>query len=210
MENNLDENYPTDEELERISEALYSSLCSREVEEGIDIDEIGIIDACNHVISGTIDSRGSVFAFVVEFGNASGTVVRKWGKPEDVKTHDIVERNEPYTLLPIDTSLHLTRPLMFHVYLEWRKQSWFEEFVKGYNYDTFFSPGNVTRNYWCNKAKEKGLRFAKLSEEKKSLQDAMALSYEDLLQRHNNAPPPSFLNALADALTEEMMGNDGK
>lgn len=142
--------------LTRICEAQW---CGDWARFGIEIRDIHQWNACNHTISGEIEVKGVQYGFIVDNGDWAGTVVQEWGLADDVGTFDPPEPTI-YTLIPKNPLLRFDSPGLWSVYLAWRGQSWFEEIVRGYNYDRHFAPGGKTESYWSAKADQRGLKLA--------------------------------------------------
>ena len=160
---------PPNEALERIVEAFWqggSSTLWNKGSCGVKFDDIYKRDACNHVLSGTIEIDQEVYGFIIEDGNWNGTVVIEWGDAEDVRCYEPPEPGEQLTLIPKDPFLHMDRPEMFEVYLYWRKQPWFTNMVNKYAYDRHFQPGCKVREFWEKEADKKGLKWGFLSDMK--------------------------------------------
>ena len=149
---------PSEESLTRICEAHWYKSGS-----GVKFIDIHQHDACNHTLSGTIDVGGVEYGFIIDNGNWAGTVVRAWGDPEDVGVYDPGPPPEMATFVPVDDSLSETSPGLFNVYLAWRKESWFVEKERGYNYDRHFAPGGKTESYYRDWAAKKGMKIGYLS-----------------------------------------------
>ena len=150
---------PAEEDLERIADALWNNRKG----EGIVFFDVFEHNACNHTMSGTIDVAGVVHGFIIESGDRNGTVVKGWGDPEDVGTYDPGPPPELRTFVPKDHTLHIARPEMFRVYCLWRKEKWFMEKERAYNYDRHFQPGGYIEDHYRKWATEKGLEPGYLS-----------------------------------------------
>lgn len=142
--------------LTRVCEAHWSVDHKRY---GVEFRDIHQHDACNHTLSGTIDVGGVEYGFIIDNGNWAGTVVREWGLADDVGTYD-PPKPIIYTLVPKNPLLRFDAPGLWSVYLAWRGEKWFEEIVRGYNYDRHFAPGGKTEGYWKAKADQRGLKIA--------------------------------------------------
>lgn len=151
--------YPSNEILERICDAHWNN---REGD-GVKFNANYMLDACNHLFSGTIEHDGVSYGFVIQNGNWNGTEVKEWGLADDVGIVPEPEPQELLTFVPKDTELKRTRPQMFGVYMAWRKEKWFTEKEQGLNYDTHFQPGSKTRNYYEEWANKKGMTIGRLS-----------------------------------------------
>jgi hypothetical protein len=150
---------PTDDVLERIVDAHWNRGG-----EGVTFTDIYQHNALNHTLSGTIDVEGAVYGFIVESGDRNGTVVKAWGDPEEVGTYEHPPVPEPRTFIPKDLFLHVTRPWMFKVYLHWRRQPWFRDKERAYNYDRHFQPGCYVEDHYREWADKKGMQVGCLSE----------------------------------------------
>jgi len=143
------------EVMERIADAMWS----QKGDERLRINNFHTLNACNHVADGDIEHGGIWFSFSVESGDWNGTVIHGWGDLDDVAAY-VPDRPTVYGLMPRDRSLEITRPEMFGVYLLWRKEPWFADLSRSYNYDRHFAPGGKTETYWREKAGKRGLVYA--------------------------------------------------
>ncbi len=107
---------PTDDVHERICNAHWNGFG-----EGVKFLDIYQINACNHVLSGTIQVDDELYGFIIESGDIMGTDVKAWGDPEDVGTYEPPEQGEPLTLIPRNSMLFIDRPYMLAVYKAWQK-----------------------------------------------------------------------------------------
>lgn len=155
---------PTVEALERICDAQWSNPGLYKTVDGVTFLDIQQHNACNHTLSGTIDIDGVEHGFIIDNGDWAGTVVRAWGDPEDVGTAPEPEPPEPLTFLPNDRSMFWTRPNMWKVYVFWRKEPWFRDMERGYNYDHHFQPSRYIEGHYREKAAKRGLRIGYLSD----------------------------------------------
>lgn len=146
------------EALERIAEAHWN----RQNADGVIITDTYQHNACNHTVTGTVDIDGQVFGFVIEMGDWNGTVVNQWGDPDDIVAYE-PPKIEPLTFLPEDPHLLRKRPDMFKVYAIWRKEEWFKEKERAYNYDRHFQPGIAIEKHYREWAGTRGLRIGYLS-----------------------------------------------
>lgn len=160
--------YPDNDTLDRIVDAF----CNRGGK-GVQFRDIYEHDVCNHTLSGTIEVQGQAYGFIIENGNWNGTVVRKWGEPDDVGIYDPPPPSEPFTFIPTDLCLHLDRPEMFKLYAWWRKQSWFIKKERDYAYDRYFQPGGFVENHYRDWAAKKGLKIGLLSDLPQSARDML-------------------------------------
>lgn len=143
---------PTDEALERICDAHWNSGG-----EGVKFRDIHQHNACNHTLSGTIEIDGTEYGFIIQNGDWNGTVVDKWGLADDVGTY----KPEPptlFTFVPMDDTLRTSKPHMWQVYLAWRKEKWFQDKERAYNYDRHFQPGGAIENHYREWAAKKGMK----------------------------------------------------
>jgi hypothetical protein len=159
---------PTDDLLERIADAQWNRGG-----EGITFRDIHQMNACNHVLSGTIEDKGVVYGFVIEMGDLVGTEVREWGLAEDVGVYTPPPPPEPATFIPRERMLWADRPEMFKVYLWWRKQPWFAEKERAYAYDRHFQPGGLVESHYRDWAAQKGMVIGLLSELPQGARDMM-------------------------------------
>lgn len=125
---------------------------------GVTISDVYAHNACNHTISGIVEHARERFGFVIDSGDRAGTVIREWGPEGDIEVYE-PEPPTVYTFVPRDADLASKSPALFKVYLEWRKQSWFKEAVRGYNYDRHFAPGVKTERHYRDLADNRGLRI---------------------------------------------------
>lgn len=116
-------------------------------------------DACNYTHSGTVTIEGVEYGFVIDNGNWNGTVVREWGLAEDVGAYQPPEPTI-YTFIPTSGTLKEDAPGLWGVYLMWRKEAWFKDKERGYNYDRHFHPGGKTENHYRDWAAKKGMKIA--------------------------------------------------
>ena len=148
---------PSFEILESITEAGWAGKDSF----GVRLSDVYQINACNHVYSGTITHEGTEYGFVVESGDRNGTMVREWGLSENVGTYE-PKPVEPLTFIPKNWAT--LSPAMKGVYKVWRKEIWFVEMEKSYNYDRHFQPGCVIESHYKSLAAKKGLEVGHLSD----------------------------------------------
>lgn len=146
--------YPTDEILDRICDAHWNNGEG----EGVTFYEVYTRNACNHTLYGEVEADGERYTFVVESGDINGTVVHKWGLPEEVQPYT-PEQPERITFVPLENNFQLRA-----VYHKVRETPWFKELEQSYNYDRFFAPGLKTELYYKARAAERGLRPGYLSE----------------------------------------------
>ena len=131
---------------------------------GVEFRDIHQHDACNHTLSGTVDVDGTLYGFIIESGNNWGTVVHEWGLADDIGTYQPPPPPEPFTFVPADPNLPITRPGMFQVYLEWRKEEWFKAKEREYRYDRHFQPGGFVEKHYREWAAKKGMTIGLLSD----------------------------------------------
>ena len=156
---------PTVEALELIADESWSNPKIGQERNGVTFFDIYQHNACNHTYSGNIVIDGETYGFIIESGDRNGTVVRGWGDPEDVGYFEHPEPPEPYTFLPRNSfDLQVNRPALWGVYLLWRKESWFTEKERGYNYDRHFAPGGKTESYYRDWADKKGMIVGRWSD----------------------------------------------
>lgn len=117
-----------------------------------------MINASNHILSGSIYLDDDEWCYSVESGDNNGTVIHEWCREEDYQQYDVPPPVQAI-LVPQDDFLKQERPEMYKVYLAWKKLDWFTEMQRSYNYDRMFAPGLKTEGYWKAKAAEKGLKF---------------------------------------------------
>lgn len=158
---------PTEEALVRIADAH-----GNKGGPGIVFLDIHTLNACNHILSGTIEIGAETYGFIIESGDWNGTVVRAWGDPEDVGTYQPPPPPPPRTFVPIDGTICVTRPRLFEVYLYWRKQPWFKEKESEYNYDRFFHPGGLIEKHYDSWARQKGMRVGSMMDFEEDLNRA--------------------------------------
>lgn len=159
---------PTDNALERICDAHWNKSG-----EGVKFLDIHQHNACNHTLSGTIDVDGVVYGFIIESGDRNGTVVRAWGDPEDVGTYDPGPPPELRTFIPRDPKMHDVNSTNFQLYLLWRKEQWFKEKERAYNYDRHFQPGRLIEGHYRGWAEKKGMTTGYLSSLPEDCQNAV-------------------------------------
>lgn len=164
---------PTEEVLERICDAQWNGSGP-----GIVLLDVYKFNACNHVLSGTIEVNDETYGFIIENGDWNGTVVKAWGDPEDVGTYQHPEPPEPLTFIPNDRTLCISRPAIFEIYLGWRKENWFTEKQSAYNYDRHFQPGGCTEKYYREWAKKKGMIIGSMDQFREDVK-----AYEKILDK---------------------------
>lgn len=143
--------------LERICDAMWNK--KYQADYGVKFSDIHQHNACNHTATGEIEIQGKKFGFIIDNGDWGGTVIREWGEPGEI---GIYEPPKPtiYTFVPENDDLKTEKPHIYRVYLLWRKQGWFKEKEKGYNYDKHFQPGCKTESHYRDWAKSKGMKIA--------------------------------------------------
>ena len=144
-----------EEVMERIADAMWT----RKGDDRLRINNFHTLNACNHVADGDIEHGEEWFSFSVESGDRNGTVIHGWGDLDDVAAYD-PPKPTIYDLMPCNRALEIERPGMFGVYLAWRKEKWFQDLVRSYNYDRHFAPGCKTEKCWPGKAADRGLVYA--------------------------------------------------
>ncbi len=153
---------PTESELERIFDAFNYECdsCTETMEEfvkGVQIIGIYKHNACNYTIIGEIDVNGILYGFTIENGDWNGTAIRFWGNPEDRPTYIPLEPVR-WSFVPINSFLKTENSQKYEIYLNWRKQEWFKEMERNYNYDRFFQPGYKVEKYYSDWATSKGMK----------------------------------------------------
>lgn len=136
--------------LQRVCEAAYTERGYKKHDcPGVTIGSIHGHDAINMTFTGTVlMPDGIEYGFIIEDGNWNGTVVQEWGLAEHVGTYEPPKPN-PYRLFPRHAAtLRVERPALWAVYLAWRRETWFTDLERGYNYDRHFSPGVVTDGHY--------------------------------------------------------------
>lgn len=146
-------NIPEDIELE-ICEAFYSLNARRGKIGRVSINQVQQHNASNHTFGGEIEIDGKFYGFVIDNGDSCGTVVREWDNCDGY--FDEVEPTY-YTFIPANPELKETSPIIYGVYLQWRKTEWFQEKERGLNYDRHFAPGIKTEEYYRDWAAAKGM-----------------------------------------------------
>lgn len=179
--------------LERICDASWGCPDLYKEINGVTFLAIHQHNACNHTLSGTIVHEGQTFGFIIDNGDWAGTEVRAWGDPEDVGVAPEPEPPEPRTFIPRDRGLFLSRPELWSVYLAWRKEPWFRDLERSYNYDRHFQPGGKVEGYYAEKAAKRGLVVGYVSqlgeEERASIEGRPAQVREGVsLSRGATAP----------------------
>lgn len=179
---------PNEEMLERICDAF----CNRNTEHadpGVKFHNIHEFDVINHRFDGSIDHEGHTYGFVIQNGNWGGTEVLEWSDdPEDVAMGEI-ERPEPMTLVPSNPHLAMENPGLFAVYCQWRRETWFQDKVRGLNYDRHFAPGEATNRHYRDEAAKKGLTtgfISNMNDIERALveeSDAGKITHREIVQR---------------------------
>lgn len=131
--------------------------------EGVVISDVYRHNACNHTYTGHIEYAGETFHFIIHSGDWNGTDVEEFGTIDEVGVYD-PPKPTLYTFVPRNPLLKFEKPAMWDVYLHWRKQEWFQDKVRGYNYDRHFAPGLKTERYYQEFAQSKGLVIASTEE----------------------------------------------
>lgn len=142
----------TADALERICDAHWN----HGIGNGVTFSKITQHNACNHTLSGEITVDGIDYGFTIDNGDWAGTVVRSW-EANNPGFHADPPAPEPRTFIPRDRDLFNSKPAMWGVYLYWRKQPWFTDMERGYNYDRHFQPGGFVENHYREKAEKRGL-----------------------------------------------------
>ncbi len=140
----------TENTLQRICEAAYTECGSRKHDEtDITIGSIHRHDAINMTFTGTVMMPDGIeYGFIIDDGNWNGTQVQEWGLAENVGLYE-PPKPDPWRLFPKDAfTLRADRPGLWKVYLLWRKESWFSDLERAYNYDLHFAPGGKTTSYY--------------------------------------------------------------
>jgi len=148
--------------------AFLEELCDMEWNRDASTERITISsthrhNACNHTHSGIAIIDGVKYGFIIDNGDWNGTVVREWGPADDV---GLYEPSQPtiFTFIPTNRTLKEDSPGLWGVYLAWRKEAWFKDKERGYNYDRHFAPGGKTEGYYRDWAAKKGLMIASRDE----------------------------------------------
>ena len=146
---------------ERITEALIGHYQDYEVD-GVRVSDVHQHDACNHTVSGQIDVEigGEVccFGFVAQSGNWAGFEMQEWGDVDDVGTYE-PPAPDPLVAIP-EFGAHKG------IWSRWdhmRRQPWYQEMVRGFNYDRHFAPGGKTAQHYAAEARKHGLRWCSQS-----------------------------------------------
>jgi hypothetical protein len=147
-----------DEVLTRICNAQWNGGKGK----GIEFLDVHQHDVCNHTITGTIEHEGETFGFIIHNGNWNGTEVEAWGDPEDVGYY-APPKPTFYTYAPKKRREDMLSGLL-QVYQLWTKEKWFQDKVRGYNYDRHFAPGGKTESYYRDWAETKGMRVVTMEE----------------------------------------------
>ena len=146
------ERYP--KETDELLDAITNASCNNKSDDIVTIFDRQTINAANHIFEGSVKFNDQEWFFVMDSGDYNGTVIRQWSL-DPVR----MEKHEPvfYTFVPMNQELKEERPAMWGVYLYWRKQAWFKDMERSYNYDRYFQPGTVTENHYREMAKKRGL-----------------------------------------------------
>ena len=146
---------------ERIGEAIIGHYQEYEVD-GVRVSDVHQHDACNHTASGEIDVEidGEIrtFGFIARSGNWAGFEMQEWGDVDDVGTYEPPEP-DPMVAVP-QYGAHKG------IWARWdhmRRQPWYQDMVRGYNYDRHVSPGGKTRQHYEAQARKHGLRWCNQS-----------------------------------------------
>lgn len=184
-------NKDVDEILERVCNIIWD-YSSKRTDGVVTIEDKYKHDAINCTVTGYVDWKGEQFRFIIDNGDWNGTQVVEWGTEEDVGYYQ-PPKKIPFTFIPADDELKFKFPAMFNVYTLWRKENWFQEMERGYNYDRHFAPGSKTEKYYNDKAAQKGLRVACMDE--KELKEYLTPATEEEIQNYKDRV----------ALTEQMV-----
>lgn len=122
---------------------------------GVFLSEVHPINALNHTLEGTVVHNDISFEFLIDNGDANGTVVREF-TTEDRAPY-VPERPARYTLVPANPHLKAEKPFQYEAFLQHTKQSWFKDLVSHYNYDRHFQPGLVIERHYKEQAVAHGL-----------------------------------------------------
>lgn len=158
-----------DNTLQTVCEAAYAECGrSKHTYEGVTISAIHRHDAINMTFTGSvIMSDGVIYAFVIEDGDWNGTVVHEWCLEEFAEGYEPPQPN-PWCLFPRHAfNLRADKPALWKVYLQWRKEAWFTELERAYNYDNHFAPGVMTSSHYTGPssiASKRGLVWKTQSE----------------------------------------------
>lgn len=150
---------PPDSVLERICDAFYELCGYTGSSDGVTLLDVHQHNAVNHTLSGTVDVDGTIYGFIVENGDWNGTVVRRWGDPEDVSVYQPEPPGEPLTFVP-DWNASPSTIAAWHTL---RRTAAFTEKVGAYAYDRHFAPGGATEKHYRAWAAERGLVVGHLS-----------------------------------------------
>lgn len=136
--------------LEEIADATWKGQNTDTVR----ITETHRYDACNATHEGEIEFQGKRYGFVLESGNNRGDVMHQWSS-EGVENVCIGEQPRPtqFTFVPKTGCT----PAMARVWVFWTTEKWFEDKVRGYNYDRHFAPGHATESHYRAFAESKGM-----------------------------------------------------
>lgn len=164
-----------DEKIEAILEAgiviLQQSRREGTVGE-ITFSRIDQHDAINHTFYGYFQHGEEEVCFSIDNGNWNGTVVNEFGEDTDLSPAREVTvyrlkakptpswgPNPDETVEAYVDRVEAWRKRNEVIMDHWRKEPWFQEMERSYNYDRHFQPGGKVEDHYRAKAAKRGLVF---------------------------------------------------
>lgn len=164
-----------EDRLTAILEAAYT-LLGRSARAGtvddITFSHIEQHDAINHTLLGYFQHGEEEVCFSIDNGNWNGTVVNEFGEDTDLdpKFERTVYRlharsvpswgpNPGEDVLAYAERVDAWRTRNALILSLWRKEPWFQELERSYNYDRHFQPGGKVEDHYRAKAAQRGLVF---------------------------------------------------
>lgn len=144
-----------DDAVQALFEAFYEHLAGKPDTPPFSFSDVNQINACNYRFMAFYDApNGEEWCVTCADGDFGGSEVLEFSK--DVLLE--LEEHRP-TIYSFKPTKWLPQG-MFGVYLAWRKEPWFQEMERSYNYDRFFAPGGKTETHYRDKAAKRGLTIA--------------------------------------------------
>lgn len=153
--------------VEAVCETISEMMWERETshgEEGADgsvwISDQQMINACNHIATGSFWLGGAEYAFEVENGNNNGFMFRHLS--EDGPIPDIEIHHTVWDVEPLDTPICDTKQKARFFLAKFdllRKRDDVREIIRAYSYDRTFQPGAQIESHYRDKAARLGFRL---------------------------------------------------
>lgn len=160
---------------DEISERINDAFCILRAQRGtcgnVTLLDVHQEDACNHVLTGTIDFDGQTYGFICEIGNWAGFRMMEWGDHEDIGYYKppVVE---PFTLIP-DWSAWSEESYGFRVqvYARFLRRQDVINKLGAYAYDRHFQPGGKVETHYREWATKMGGTLGLFSNLPQRIQD---------------------------------------